>query len=164
MDETGTLLDSKQLKRVAPKGFKKVYGPSSGNKTKITILAYANAMGNMLLPMVIIKGSVLNHEWVKGEIPNTLYGMSPSGWIDQELFTELLQKLSNIPLAQPVTLLLDGCSSHFNPEAIRKAAEAEVILFCLPPHTIHVPRPLDVSFFGPLTYKALVKSVSFLDD
>ena len=33
MDETGMPLDSKQLKRVAPIGLKKVYGPSSGNKT-----------------------------------------------------------------------------------------------------------------------------------
>ena len=100
-------LDSKQLKRVAPKGLKKVYGPSSGNKTQITILACANAMSNMLPPMVISKGERFNHDWVKGEIPNTLYGMSPNGWIDQELFTEWLQKLfiPNIPSTRPVLLL-----------------------------------------------------------
>ena len=34
MDETGIPLDSKQLKRVPPRRFKKVYGPSSGNKHK----------------------------------------------------------------------------------------------------------------------------------
>ena len=152
MDETGMPLDSKQLKRVAPKGLKKVYGPSSGNKTQITILACANAMGNMLPPMVIFKGERFNHDWVKGEVPNTLYGMSPNGWIDQELFTEWLQKLfiPNIPSTRPVLLLLDGHSSHFNPEAIRIAAEANIIIFCLPPHTTHVAQPLDVSFFGPL--------------
>ena len=38
-----------------------MYGPSPGNKTQITILACANAMGNMLTSMVIFnaKGSVL---------------------------------------------------------------------------------------------------------
>ena len=78
--------------------------------------------------------------------------MSPNGWIDQELFTEWLQKLfiPNIPSTRPVLLLLDGHSSHFNPEAIRIAAEANIIIFCLPPHTTHVAQPLDVSFFGPL--------------
>jgi len=35
-------------------------------------------------------------------------------------------------------------------EAIKLAAENEIILFCLPPHTSHVAQPLDVSFFGPL--------------
>ena len=86
MDETGMPLDSKQLKRVAPKRLKKVYGPSSGNKTPITILACANAMGNMLQPMVIFKGDHFifkgehfNHDWAKGEVPNTWYGMSPNG-------------------------------------------------------------------------------------
>ena len=39
MDETGILLDHKQSKCIASKDMKKVYGPSSGNKTQITILA-----------------------------------------------------------------------------------------------------------------------------
>ena len=80
------------------------------------------------------------------------YGMSPNGWIDQKLFTEWLQKLfiPNIPSTRPVLLLLDGHSSHFNPEASKIAAEAEIIIFCLPLHTAHVAQPLDVSFLGPL--------------
>ena len=62
-----------------------MYGPSSGNKTQIIILAYVNAMGNMLPPMVIFKGEHFNHDWTKGGVPNTWY---PNGWIDQKLFTE----------------------------------------------------------------------------
>ena len=38
--------------------------------------------------MVIFKGTHFNHDWMKGEIPNTLYGIPPSGWIDQELLTD----------------------------------------------------------------------------
>ena len=152
MDETGIPFDHKQLKRVAPKGLKKVYGLSSGNKYQITVLACANAAGTVLPPMVIFKGERLNHEWTKGEVPNTIYGMSPQGWIDHELFNEWLQKLfiENIPQTRPVILLLDGHSSHYTPEAIKTAAENEIILFCLPPHATHVAQPLDVSFFGPL--------------
>ena len=47
-------------------------------------------------------------------------------------------------------LLLDGHSSHYEPDTIRLAAEEEVIILCLPPHTTHVSQPLDVSFFRPL--------------
>ena len=88
-------------------------------------------MGNMLPPMVIFKGECFNHDWVKGEIPNTWYGMSPNGCIDQ---TEWLQKLfiPNIPSTWPVLLLLDG-----HPEAIKITAEAEIIIFCLTPLTWH---------------------------
>ena len=33
MDKTGIILDHEQPKGIAPKGMKKVYGPSSGNKS-----------------------------------------------------------------------------------------------------------------------------------
>ena len=56
-------------KRITPKGIKKVHGPSSGNKNQIKILACSNVVGNVLLPIVILKGECLNYEWTKGEIP-----------------------------------------------------------------------------------------------
>ena len=87
MDETEMPLDSKQLKRIAPKGLKKVYGPSFGNKTQITVLSCANAVGTMLPSMVIFKGERFNYDFMKGEVPDTVFGMSPNGWIDQDLFT-----------------------------------------------------------------------------
>ena len=54
--------------------------------------------------MTVFKGKRLNREWTKGEIPNTLYGMSPQGWINHELFAEWLEKLfiKNIPQTRPV--------------------------------------------------------------
>jgi len=39
----------------------------------------------VLPPMVIFKGECLNYEWTKEEVLNTVYGMHPQGWIDQEL-------------------------------------------------------------------------------
>ena len=103
---------------------------------QITILAYANGMGNVLPPMIIFKEEHFDHDWAKGEIPNTWYGMSPNGWID-------------LPSIQPVLLFLDGHSFHCNPEAIKIAANSEIITFCLPPYTTHVAQPLGVTFFGP---------------
>ena len=43
---------------------------------------------------------------------------------------------------------VDGHSSHYEPETIRAAADAEIVMFCLPPHSTHVAQPLDVSFFS----------------
>ena len=100
--------------------------------------------------MVIFKGERFNYDWVKGEVPDTKYGMSPNGWIDQDLFTTWLQKvfIPSIPPPRPVVLLLDGHSSHFNPEAIAVAAEEKIVIFCLPPHLTHVVQPHDVCFLG----------------
>ena len=78
MDESGMPLDHKQPKRVATKGMKKVHGPASGDKIQITIIAFSNAAGYTLPPMVIFKGEKFNHQWSVGEVPGTLYGMSES--------------------------------------------------------------------------------------
>jgi len=106
---------------------KKVHGLSSGNKSQITVLACSNAVG--VPPMVIFKGERLDYKWTKGEAPSTVYGMSPQGWIDH--VRKIVYK--NIPDTRPVMLLLDGHSSHYIPEAIKAAAENDIVLFCLPP-------------------------------
>ena len=69
-----------------------------------------------------------------------------------ELFGHWMNKLflPSIPPSRPVLLLLDGHSSHFEPDTIRMASKEGVVIICLPPHTTHVSQPLDVSFFRPL--------------
>ena len=152
MDESGMPLDHKPPKVVALRGAKKVHCRTSGNKAQITVLACANAAGNVIPPMVIFEGKRLNPDWTKGEVPDTLYGMSDKGWTDMELFSYWMKDLflAHIPPARPVLLLLDGHSSHYEPDTIRLAAAEGIIVLCLPPHTTHVAQPLDVSFFAPL--------------
>ena len=152
MDETGMPLSHKQPKRVAVKGMRKVHGPSTGDKTQITAVACSNAAGYTIPPMVIFKGQKFNHEWSAGEVLGTLYGMSESGWIDQELFSLWFEKLfiPNIPPQRPVMLMLDGHKSRYTPEAISRAAASGIIIFCIPPNMTHKAQPLDVSFFAPL--------------
>ena len=85
MDESGMPLDHKPPKAVARKGTRKVHYCTSGNKSQITVLVCANAAGSIVPPMVIFEGQRFNPEWSKGEVPDTLYGMSKKGWTDQEL-------------------------------------------------------------------------------
>ena len=80
-------LEHKLPKTISLKGTKKVRQITSGNKTQITILGCASATGQAIPPMVIFSGKSFNHELCKGEVPGTLYGMSDSGWMDQELFS-----------------------------------------------------------------------------
>ena len=149
MDESGLPLDHKPPKVITLKGQKKVHCKTSGNKMQITVLACASAAGCVVPPMVIFEGKRLNPEWTKGEVPDTLYGMSDKGWTDMELFKEWMTSifLPHIPPARPVLLLIDGHSSHYEPNTIRLAANEEVIILCIPPHTTHVSQPLDISFF-----------------
>ena len=97
--------------------------------------------------MVVFSGKKFNHDLCEGEVPGTLYGMSESGWMDQELFSNwfLHQFLNHAVSRRPILLMLDGHSSHYTLELIQSAAENDVIIFCLPSHTTADRQPLDTS-------------------
>ena len=151
-DESGMPLEHKLPRVVAIKGTKKVRQISSGNKTQITVLGCCSASGQVIPPMVVFSGKKFNHDLADGEVPSTLYGMSESGWMDQELFADWFSNhfLKHAVSSRPLLLMLDGHSSHYTLELIRCAAENEVIIFCLPPHTTADSQPLDTCCFGPL--------------
>lgn len=85
-------------------------------------------------------------------MPGTYYGLSEKGWIDHELFKGWLGRhfYTHVVAGCPLLLLLDGHSSHYEPESLRCAKENDVIMFALPPHSSHDSQPLDLSVFGPL--------------
>ena len=105
-----------------------------------------------LPPFVIFDAKSLNMEWTKDKVPNTTYGLSSRGWIDMNLFKGWFMNhfLQHAVSARPLLLLLDGHSSHYNPEAIRLAKANDVILFTLLPHTTHEMQPLDTAVFASL--------------
>ena len=47
----------------------------------------------------------------------------------------------NCVSAHPILLLLDGHTSHYQPDLITYAKDYQVVLFCLPPHTTHKSHP-----------------------
>lgn len=152
-DESGIPLQHRPGKRIAVRGQKHVNVTTSGNKTQIMVLACVSASGCYIPPMVVFKRKSLTAELIQGEVPDTMYGLSPkSGWMDGELFAQWFRChfLKYAPSVRPVLLLLDGHSSHYNPQLIREAAGAGVILFCLPPSVTHVAQPLDVTPFHSL--------------
>ena len=117
-DESGFPLEHKPGKLITVRGHKQFSCVSSSDKAQFTVLAYGNAAGHFLPLMVIFDRKCLRPEHTKGEIPGrTFYGLSDSGWIDGELFEDWFQWhfLCHVPLQQPLLLLLDGHSSHYQP-------------------------------------------------
>ena len=154
VDESGMLLNPRPPKVVSPKGrqTKKVRYRCSGQKGQITIVACSNAAGQAIPPMIIFSASRLNPAWTKGEVPGTQYGLSQNGWINNELFESWFIEhfIPNAVSARLLFLLLDGYSTHYQPQVIRFAMEHDVIMLCLPPHTTHESQPLDIGVFAPL--------------
>ena len=152
MDETGVPLQPRPPKIVAAKGQKKIRYRTSGQKSQITVIACGSATGQVLPPFIIFAAKQLNLLWTKDEVSGSRYAVSNKGWVDQELFFFWLKEhfLPNTVSQRPLLLLLDGHSSHFEPNTIQFAKDNDVIILCLPPHTTHECQPLDCSLFGPL--------------
>ena len=125
LDESGIPLQHCPGKRIAVRGQKHVNVVTSGNKMNITVLACVSASGFVMPPMVIFNRKNLTPELTKGEVEGTIYGLSSSGWIDSELFSDwfLNHFLEYAPKSRPLLLLLDGHSSHYCPEFIRQACD-----------------------------------------
>ena len=151
-DETGLPLSPSSFKVVARKGSKNVSNVTSNSKSQITVLACTSAAGYAIPPFIIFGRNTYHPHLSNGEVPGTMYGMTPKGWMTQKLFFEWFKQhfLKYIPSARPVLLILDGHSSHYCPEFVKLAAHEQVLVFVLPPHTSHLSQPLDRGCFSPL--------------
>ena len=116
------------------------------------MIACVSASGQCIPPFVIFDAKRLNMEWRNDEVVGTAYGLSANGWVDSELFKGWLSEhfVAHAVGARPLLLLLDGHSSHYQPELISYAREFGIIIFCLPLHTTHESQPLDASVFKSL--------------
>lgn len=68
--------------------------------------------------------------------------------------TKLLQRLTqNKRRVAWLLLIVDGYGSHSTiPFIIYQVTKSKIILFCLPPHSTHLPQPLDVGIFQPFKH------------
>ena len=152
VDKSGILLDPMSPNILSKRGVKRVHYRSAGKKGQITIVACGNAIGQFILPMVIFDAKNLNDHWTADEIPGTKYGLCKKKWITSELFEGWLVEhfLEHAVSRRPSLLLLNGHSTHYQPEVIRLARQNGVIMLFLPPHTTHETQPLDYGVFRPL--------------
>ena len=81
-----------------------------------------------------------------------MYGSSDKGWITTELFESWLKDhfIKHTVGSRPLLLLLDGHSTHNQPDVIRLARKNGIIILCLQPHVTHEAQPLDYAVFSPL--------------
>ena len=152
LDESGMPLDPRSPLIATKVGQKHPYVAKTGNKKQISVLACCSAAGYCIPPFVVFNRKTLSKELCVGEVPGTMYGLSQNGWVDSELFDLWFSNhfLAHAVPTRPLLLIMDGASSHLNPLTIQKAAQEEVVLFCLPPHSTHKTQPLDKGCFGPL--------------
>lgn len=89
---------------------------------------------------------------MRGAPPGSIYAVHPSGWVQQNLFTDWMRHFIDFvkPTEEsPVLLLLDGHYSHTrNLDVIQLARDNHISIISLPPHATHKLQPLDKTFMG----------------
>jgi DDE superfamily endonuclease/Tc5 transposase DNA-binding domain len=154
MDESGLQLTNAPCTVVAKKG-SIVHNITSAETSgeSVTIVACTNAVGEFKIPpYCIFKGVNFNAKVLNGAPEGTVAKFSPqSHFMTAVLFKDWLENhfFPHKP-AGTTLLLLDGHSSHMQPETLQFAADNDIVILCLPSHTTHCLQPLDKSFFKPL--------------
>ena len=188
MDKKGVQLGvGKWVAAIVDWSQKNVYNLENRNRELVTIIETVCADGFALQPTVIFEGKQVNLGWTKSNpcharsVKKALHLIcrtmtffqlsvmcSPNGWTDQELDAKWLE-ISFEPMSTACNktggyrlLILDGHNSHCTYRFSKFAKEHNIIIICLPSHTMHVLQPCDIGVFGPLvsSWKAQVNQAA----
>ena len=134
---------------VVKKGVKHSQSIASVTNSQITVLACSNADGLFCHCLWFLMERFLNQNlYSRRSTRDFLWSFKIR--LDRFGFIWALVRSSFLafaPAVCPLLLLIDGHSSHYNPQVFKKAAEEGVSMFVL---QTHLTQPLDKGPFGPL--------------
>ena len=155
IDETGISTEHTPRRIICDRETK-AQAITSARTSNVTIIAGANAMGNLIPPFYIFPGQRWIDALLDGAAPGSAGQMSQSGWSNSKIFEHYIQshlsKHAGLFDGNPkhTLVLYDGHKSHISLTLTEWAKKRNVTLFVLPPHTSHLTQPLDIAVFGPL--------------
>ena len=155
-DETGFMMEVAATSKVVTTsdtvGRATVVQP--GNREWVTTIECVNASGWYLPPFMILAGKLHQARWYQSLPRDWTVAFSDNRWTIDELGLEWVKHFNRNTETCTVgawrLLILDGYRSHATPEFDQFCADNKIITLCIPPHTSHLLRPLDVGCFSPL--------------
>ncbi len=152
VDESGLNLQLRKGKVLVAAKQSHSYSKAKGNRGHVTVNCCISASGQVVPPFIIYEECMPSGNYEERGPFGALYGKSPNGYMDGTLFKFWLEKqfIPNTAHLGRRILIIDGHGSHITLDVIDVARNADIILYCLPPHTTHILQPLDVSIYGPL--------------
>lgn len=122
-----------------------------------------SASGSPLPPIMVFPRKNFKDFMCRNTPTETLGLGSPAGWINSDLFPEVIKhfiKYTNSSPENPSILILDNHESHLSIAALDLAKASGVHVLTLHLHTSGKLQPLDVGIFGPfkIFYNAAIES------
>ncbi|XP_063220582.1 uncharacterized protein LOC134529986 [Bacillus rossius redtenbacheri] len=151
LDETATSTVQKPQKVLAEKGSRQVAKCTSAERgTTVTTCCIVSASGNTVPPVMVFPRVHFKQHMIKDAPAGTLGLATPSGWMNSELFIEVMKHFvrhTNSSKDSPTLLLFDNHESHLSLEVINIARDNGVTIVTFPPHCSHRLQPLDVAVY-----------------
>lgn len=122
----------------------------------VTFGGIVSASGNTIPPLFIFPRVHYKDHFLEGAPEGSLGVATRSGWINSNIFVNVLKHIQKHTLCSkenPILLLCDNHESHISIEAINYCRDNGIVCLSFPPHTTHRLQPLDVGVFGPLKSK-----------
>ena len=156
-DETNMQLEHNPKSVVGRQG-SKVPGRVANSKESVSILGCGNAMGEIMSPMIIVKGKARRCllSWKTEDAPkNAKWAYQSKSYVDQILGVEWFQSvfLKECGPKRPQLLIVDSHCSHEPPELLELTQKERITMLSLPSHCTHYLQPWDSSMFAPLKNK-----------
>lgn len=150
LDEKGCQLKlHKSPEVLAEKGVRNVHMISEEHAENVTIVACGNALGNVVPPMILMKGIRVKEEWKENLPDGSTLKMTAKGSMTTEIFVEYIKHFAKFRVPGKVLLIFDGASSHLDYTIVEEAEKHDIVLYCLPSNTTHWLQPMDKSVFSP---------------
>lgn len=163
LDETSTTTVQRPQKVIALKG-RNVCKVTSGERgILVTTCLIINALGQALPPAMVFPRKNFQPHMLHGAPTGTLGLATPSGWMNTEIFLDVMKhfvKHTSASKDNPALLIMDNHESHLSLEALDLAKASGVTVLTLHPHTTAKMQPLDVAINAPFKtyYNAAVDS------
>lgn len=152
LDETSTTTVQRPQKVLAQKGRSSCKITSGERGTLVTTCCIVNASGQALPPAIVFPRKNFQQHMLHGAPPGTLGLAASSGWMNADIFTDVMKhfiKHSSASKDNPALLIIDNHESHLSIEALNLAKSSGVTILTLHPHTTAKMQPLDVGLHAP---------------
>ena len=149
LDETALTTVHSPSKVLADSGDRRLNKVVSAERgTLVTACLIIRADGTFLPPAMVFPRVNFKKHMINGAPVGTLGLANKSGWMNAELFFQVMEhfvKFSNSSPSRKSLLVFDNHESHLCPNVLRFGKENGVEILTLPPHCSDRMQPLDVS-------------------
>jgi len=154
-DETGFRIGVGKFQWIITRDLsRKSYHASDNNRKFVTVVECVSGDGNVLPPMFILAGSVIQSAWFNNSLDNdVVITVSETEYSYEDICLAWVKHFEkhSAKRRQGVCrlLLCDGYGSHTTKDFIDFCVLHQIKIYCLPPHTSHILQPLDVVLSQP---------------